>query len=511
MAFVNPACKQGREETFVKNNAFVRPRFLKGAKLLAILSFGAGFLSGLPAPPSGMAGEKPVDSPSTYTVKRGSLDTRVELTAVFESARMEPLGIDPEVWADLTVVEAVPHGTRVKKDQVLLKLDREKLEDQIAELEQGQPSAKIALELASAEWDNLKQTTPLKMESAERAKRRADEDYAYFQDIDKAQKVKAAEFGVKGAEQRLEGAREELNQLKKMYQADDLTEDTEEIVLKRQKHSVEAAEYFLESAKLNAKRTLESGLPREYENLKSQMMEQDLAYTLAKESLPRNLDQRRIQVEKLKRDQEKAVEKLADLKKDLELMTVRAPIGGIVYYGTCDGGKWTTGAVVAKKLVPGGKIGPREVFMTVVDPENLILRTAIPENKLSRVQTGQTGEAEAVSAPHHKLKVQVRELSYIPAPDGSFGATLSLEKPKDIPLLPGMSCKVTFGDKGKSNVLLVPKEAVIGEGEASHVLVQTEDGKQEKRAVKTGDADDKNVEILEGLAEGDKVGLKPPE
>ena len=42
-------------------------------------------------------------------------------------------------------------------------------------------------------------------------------------------------MNLKSSEQYLVCAAEELNQLKKMYEADDLTEETEEIILQRSK------------------------------------------------------------------------------------------------------------------------------------------------------------------------------------------------------------------------------------------------------------------------------------
>ena len=68
--------------------------------------------------------------------------------------------------------------------------------------------------------------------------------------------VKSAEFMVKYYNFMLDYEKDELEQLEKMYEADDLTEETEEIVLKRQRNSVEFAEFSLENAKLSRDETL---------------------------------------------------------------------------------------------------------------------------------------------------------------------------------------------------------------------------------------------------------------
>src|SRR5437773_2131812 len=71
---------------------------------------------------------------------------------------------------------------------------------------------------------NLEKTTPLNLAAARRTHRVANEELAYFEATGRAQREKSSRFNLKSAEQRLEGAKEELNQLEKMYKADDLTE-----------------------------------------------------------------------------------------------------------------------------------------------------------------------------------------------------------------------------------------------------------------------------------------------
>jgi multidrug efflux pump subunit AcrA (membrane-fusion protein) len=417
---------------------------------------------------------------------------------------MKSLAIDPKVWTDLTVVEAVPHGTRVKKDDLLLKLDPEKITEQIEDLDQAEPAAKIALELATAELENLEQTTPNRLEAAQRTRRRANEDYAYFEKTDRVQREKNIEFNLKSSEQRLRYAAEEL-----MYDADDITEETEEIILERQKFAVESATFYLESAKLNHAREMKTTLPREHENLKAAKIDQDQALILAEASLPKTLANKRFALEKQKRDQKKSTKKLADLKEDLKLLTFRAPADGIIYYGACEQGKWTTAPVVAKKMVLGGKVAPKEIFMTLVSPDRLVLRAVVPEDKLAQLKPDLEGSAAPVSAPDKKLKAKLEEIDYVPLPTGGFGAVFSLSKDTQTRLMPGMTCKLTFEDTEKKP-LQVPKGAVFGEGDSRHVFKMKEDGSNEKLTVKVGELAGNNLEILSGIAEGDRLLLQKP-
>lgn len=448
--------------------------------------------------------------PKTHTLSKSNTN-KLQLDAVFEAADMTPVILDPEVWMDLTVVEAVPHGAKVKKGDMLVKLDMEKITEQVEDLEQGEAIGKIAMELAVADLKNAEQTTPLKLEAAQRSQRRADEDYDYFQKTDRAQREKSVQFSLKSSEQRLRSATEELNQLKKMYDADDLTEETEEIILERQKFAVEAATFYLENARLNFDHDMKVVIPREHENLKSQKIDGELSLALAEVSLPKNLAQKRLTLEKTKREQKKSAEKLTNLKGDLKTMVVKAPNDGLVYYGTCEMGRWTTAAMVSKKLMPGGKIAPKEIFMTIISPDRLVLRVVVPEDKLSQVKQGKEGKATPVSAPDVKLPAKLEEIEYIPLPAGGFGAKVSVQNDAKAILYPGMNAKVSFSQVAHEDAVYAPKEAVFGTGDDRHVFVLKSDGAHEKRTVKAGEAEGNMIALTKGVAEGDKILLQKPE
>lgn len=477
---------------------------LLAAALAAPCAFAA---ESTPAPAKGGDAGKP----ATVAITKGALKAKVTLDAVFESVEQTPVKLETKVWTDLTVLEAVPHGARVKKGDTLVKLDLEKITESIKEQEQDAPAAVITLETTVAELANLEETTPLRLATAKRTHRIANEDLAYFESIGKAQREKNSKFSLRSAAERLDGAKEELKQLEKMYKADDLTEETEEIILRRQKFAVEGAQLSYDSSKLFHDRDFKTLIPREHETLKATKRDQDLALELSEVTLPKALAKKRLDLDKLKRDQKKADKKFADLKKDLELMSITAPADGIVYYGACENGKWTSGAVVAKKLQPTGKLMANEVFMTIVNPAKMQLRAVATEADLANLKDGMKGAAAPVSAPDKKLAVKLEDLGLLPLPGGGFEAKLSFEKNSDLRLMPGMNAKVAMGDSGRTDTLLAPKDSVFSEDKKHFVYVPKDDGKPEKRAVKTGENDGKMVEILDGLKEGDKILATKPE
>ena len=69
--------------------------------------------------------------------------------------------------------------------------------------------------------------------AAERSRRIAKEDLAQMLEVELPTARKAVDFSLQMSADSLAYEKEELRQLEKMYKADDLTEETEEIVLRR--------------------------------------------------------------------------------------------------------------------------------------------------------------------------------------------------------------------------------------------------------------------------------------
>lgn len=70
---------------------------------------------------------------------------------------------------------------------------------------------------------------------------------------------------------------------------------------------------------------------------------------------------------------------------------------------------------------------------------------------------------------------------------------------------PGQQANILLPVKSKGNVLSIPVDAVIRDGKGTHVWVEKGTGKFEPRMVKTGMENFDQVEITQGLKEGDKV------
>jgi RND family efflux transporter MFP subunit len=474
-----------------------------------------------PKPP-----EKPAvtaSKPATHKVEKGPFKVEVSIKGTFEAEEAIEVRLSPKAWipamgaAPMTVLHAVEHGTPVKKGDVLVEIDLDRIDHTIKDLKSDEAIAQAAIQQAEKELPILEKDLPLDLAAAERTKRVADEDLDRFHKIDRAILEESAKRSVETAEHWLQTSQEELKQLEKMYRSKDLTEETEEFILKRTRFEVRMAEFFVKTAHIRAEETLKIDLPRREKALHENAAKAELVLEKAVSTLPLTLQQRRLGLQKMKYDYAKNADRLAQLEKDRETLTVRAPADGIVYHGKCVHGQWSTDTGASSKLQRGGMIAPEEVFITIVKPRPMFIRAAVEEKDLHFLKPQMKGKVVVAGYPDLKPSAQLASVSTIPESAGKFQARVTVHfrsAADDEVLMPGMACTVNFVGYQNKNALTVPSSAVFtddGDDDEHYVYVYTPAGKEEKRTVKIGKASGSKTEILEGLHEGDDILTTKPD
>jgi RND family efflux transporter MFP subunit len=193
---------------------------------------------------------------------------------------------------------------------------------------------------------------------------------------------------------------------------------------------------------------------------------------------------------------------------DLDDTVVRAPFDGIA---------------VSKDAQPGEMVSPisagggftRTGICTIVDMSSLEIEVDVNESYIHRVEPGQRVEATLDAYPEWRIPASV--IAVIPTADrqkATVKVRIGFER-LDPKFLPDMGVKVAFlsaaraGAENSSPRFYVPGAAVRREGDREVVFVLAND-RVERRAVKTGGASGSDVEILGGLAAGERVVVDGP-
>lgn len=435
-------------------------------------------------------------------------------TATLLPAEPQLIAIDPQSWGDFTIESIIPHGTAVKKGDVLVKFDRESYDRKLEDTRRTLQSQALSLASQELAFLKLEEETALKLAAARRAQRVAAEELAYFTATGrKTQEEETADY-LESAKRRLEAAQEELKQLRMMYDADDLTEQTEEIILKRQEFAVKSSELDLKHTELSTKRTLEVLLPRRAEALDADAKSSSIELEKAEKNLPRALENGRLELEAARTSAARAKQELAELEKDAALLELKAPADGVFYHGSLDEGRWSLGEL-AKSLVKGGKVPFIRPFASVVPAEpDLRLVAHVDEATARTLRKPLKGSLTAAGREDIALTATLDEIARIPASDGKYRIDLTpewpedekLEFPADLDVAAGMNFDCRFIVHNDDQAITLPVKALhAADAGTWTVQVKMADGKSETRTVTRGRVSGEKVEITGGLESGQVV------
>ena len=451
--------------------------------------------------------------PETVTIKTELLKVEVKLKGFFEAVETSEIFIRPEAWSGMSITKAAGHGDHVAADDLLLDIDKRKIDVAIEDLELQIISAKLALAQTEASLETMRKSVPRDLESAKRAAEEAEENMQRYLEIDRPETIDDIEQQLEGARHGLLYQQEELDELEKMYMADDLTEETEEIILTRARHGVKAAKHRLEKAISGQDHAMNVLLPRQTIDMREAQQAAALALERAETTLPASIKEKEIGYQKQQVDLQKMAKKLTRIKDDRKLMTVRAPHAGTVYYGQAVRGQWPDATAKGKTLVAGASVQPGSVLMTVVRNENLVVRATAEEKQLVDLHPGDSVAVTPVAIPGEKLAGSIKSVSSIPVSPGKFDVQIDVELDEQANrIVAGMGCSAVIEVYRHPSAILVPKAAVAEEGDAEEEYVYLVDGKDKKKQrVRVGRTVGDRLEILRGLNPGDKILAKNPD
>ncbi len=452
--------------------------------------------------------------PATYTVKKRPIRVEVALDGIFEASHTAEIALRVQEWNEFEVLKAVEHGAQVRKGDVLVSIDTERIDRAIVELQRDQQLSAIAIHETEMQLQAARALQPLDAAALDRGHRISQEDQERFFKIDRPMSERIVNFMVKVAEDNLAYQEEELRQLEKMYKADDLTEETEEIILRRSRDTVERARFNLERMKIERDEILKQSLPRAEEAVRLSTQRQTIEYQRGKIVLPLGPRRLELTLERLKHEAARGAQRLTRLQEDRAAMTIKAPLDGNVYYGRCVRGKWSGTETAAEKLRRGGRLANNDVFLTVVESRPLSVRVAVPEKQLRHITAGLKGFVQPSSLADVKLEAIVQRVATVPSATREFDTVLTVALDNAAKtVMPGMSCEAKFVPYFKPDALAVPAAAVGSDDldpRKQYVALPGKDGKPQKKAVTLGQRADKYVEVLTGLAEGNEILAEYP-
>jgi len=163
-----------------------------------------------------------------------------------------------------------------------------------------------------------------------------------------------------------------------------------------------------------------------------------------------------------------------------------------------------SGIVTSKNVEAGNMANPGMPLLSIETPGNFEVLAMVPETEISEIKNGST-VAVLVKSINQTIKGKVSEVSTSAKnTGGQYLVKIALDK-TDAPILSGMFTTVQFPveRKAKTELVLIPTEAIITNGQLSGVYTVSQSNTAILRWLRLGRIYGNQVEVLSGLNAGE--------
>lgn len=200
-----------------------------------------------------------------------------------------------------------------------------------------------------------------------------------------------------------------------------------------------------------------------------------------------------IQYLQAKTNYEAQLKAVAQMKAQLAKTIVRAPFSGVI------------DEVITEK---GQVVAPGQPLMRIVNLSNMYVGANIPENFIGKIKNGASVDV-FIKSIGKTVTGKVRQVgNYINPNNRNFSIEIAVPNQDNL-LRPNQVAVLKIADYTKANAILIP-ESIVTENASGEKIVYTINSQSKKtvavkKVVKTGLTSGANIEVLEGLTNGDVV------
>lgn len=167
------------------------------------------------------------------------------------------------------------------------------------------------------------------------------------------------------------------------------------------------------------------------------------------------------------------------------------------------------GEIIVATTQPGQTITTADAVVVLSD--RLIVRAQVDETDIGKITPEMKAVISLDAYPDTKIKAAVGHIYYESKTVNNVTIYEVDLIPQEVPSFfrSGMNATVDFIEKSKENTLLIPVEAVYREKAKTYCLVEKNNGRGPVPVeVTLGISDDKNIEVLSGITQDDRIIVK---
>jgi membrane fusion protein, multidrug efflux system len=175
---------------------------------------------------------------------------------------------------------------------------------------------------------------------------------------------------------------------------------------------------------------------------------------------------------------------------ELGYTEIRAPIDGVVS---------------ERRVRAGNHVSDGDVLFRITNLDTLQAHISVPQRELYRFSAGQAARLRMDAWPGEAFAATVTRISpTADAGSGTFRVTLAVPSHEGR-LRPGMFARLDIVYEVHHEAVLIPAEALLEEDAEAAAVYVADEGHARRREVVTGVSADGRVQVLSGLAPGERV------
>jgi len=484
-----------------------RPGALTGALVAAGLAVAGIIGLGMLATP-GQA-EQASLSPDLHLVGTRSFDITVTASGELEAKNQTEIRNKLETSA--TILEVIEEGTRVKKGDLLIKLNDEELRTKIEDQELQVEAARSDLIAAENSYEIQVSENEADLRQAKLDLELAKLDLKKWKEGELVKERKELELEIETAKRDKDRLEEKLDQSESLYKREFLSKD--ELEQDRIRYLEAAA--ALERAQLDKWVYETFEVERQRQVLTSEVEEAQAKLERVKRQNASRLASNEADVTNKQRQLEIREKRLAELRKQLEATEIRALTDGLVVYATSLGDRRRSND---EALEVGKTVNPNELLIVLPETSQMVASVSVHESVAGRIRPGQPANVRINAVPNRTFSGTVREVGVLAESGGwrdpnlrEYTVKVELNKGNPNGLLkPSMRCEGEIVLGRVEDALAVPVQAIFHDSGVSFVYQRTDSGRFLPTPIRVGRESSLYAEILAGLEQGAEVLLREP-
>jgi HlyD family secretion protein len=500
---IQPARKRSVRRGGVRGGQILIKAVIAGVVVLGGVGVGAAALRGGESNGSHRSG-----TADMATVVQTTFD--ITTTATGELEALNQIELRSELETQSTIVEIVKEGSRVKKGDVIVRLNAEEIQRQIDTQRLEVSEAEASKVAAENEVTNQASTNESEIRKADLKVALAELSLRQWEEGELDKQYTQLKLAIEQAERQFTRLTEKVRNSRELFAQGFLSKDE----LDLDEISLIEAESKLQTAILDEEIYWTYTYPKDREQKTSDLTEAKAELERVRTTNEIQLTTKTVALENRKQQLNLRQARLTELEKQHASCEIKAPTDGLVVYSTSNEDFFYMGGNQGPLQV-GRQVHPNEPLIRLPDTSAIIAKVRVHERLAGQVKTGQFARVKVDALGGAEFEGEIESIGILAETvwrdnRKEYTVRIAIKSGEQLERLkPTGGCEAEIRIGQVEDALAVPVQAVFSDGPVRFVYVPR-GAKFERVPIKQGRNSKAFVEVAAGLKVNQRVLLREP-